>query len=431
MKTPIATTLALSCLLTLAHTAPFHRRGLLDNTANNANILGHISLFNALVNSNPQTSENRNTNSKANGIGDNTIYSKQLGEGRYKHKHKHNWREKRGLIDNSLNNVHVLDHLDLFDTVLNSESEWTDNANTNSKSSGPGDNSSIQKDGPEGFYYKGHGHGWRGHEHYYHEHKHEPEHKIEPVYYQRPALEPAYVAYPNPANQNLRMYGAQMAVPAYPAATPNGDIVYVPANPSFQYIRRALAEEAQPLAAPHTISSAPGKVAGGLNKQEIVAERMRMVQEMLQQEVVDDGPDTIGKRGILDNSLGNAEIIDHISLLDSTVNSNPQHSENKNTNTKANGPGDNSSFHKQGPEGAYLRHWYRNRLEKRGIIDNSLNGANLLDHISLFNAMVNSSPSTAENRNTNTKASGPGDNTIYQKQGRKGGYHHHHHHHHY
>jgi hypothetical protein len=46
---------------------------------------------------------------------------------------------------------------------------------------------------------------------------------------------------------------------------------------------------------------------------------------------------TPARAGILDGSLNNADIIDHISLLNSNINSDPQYTENRNANTRATG----------------------------------------------------------------------------------------------
>jgi hypothetical protein len=46
---------------------------------------------------------------------------------------------------------------------------------------------------------------------------------------------------------------------------------------------------------------------------------------------------TPARAGILDGSLNNADIIDHISLLNSNINSDPQYTENRNAKTRATG----------------------------------------------------------------------------------------------
>ncbi|KAL1921071.1 uncharacterized protein VTP21DRAFT_11706 [Calcarisporiella thermophila] len=343
-----------------------HRRGVLDNTLNNADVVDHLSLINSMVNSNPQDSENRNANTKASGPGDNSNLSKQGGEGIYYKGghcddddcHHHHWR--RGVLDNTLNNADVIDHLSLINSMVNSNPQDSENRNANTKASGPGDNSNLSKQGPEGFYYKG-GHHKRGVEN---------------------------------RNANTKETGNV------------GNSVY---------------------AQQKTIKPKKGH------------------------------KNSLQRRGLLDNTLNNADIIDHIEAINSMVNSNPQDSENRNANTKASGPGDNSDLSKQGPEGFYYKggHYkrgvenrnantkesgnvsnsvsaqqkttkpkkgHKNSLQRRGVLDNTLNNADVIDHLSLINSMVNSNPQDSENRNANTKASGPGDNSNLSKQGPEGFY---------
>ncbi|HVK23334.1 MAG TPA: hypothetical protein VM677_18415 [Actinokineospora sp.] len=57
-----------------------------------------------------------------------------------------------------------------------------------------------------------------------------------------------------------------------------------------------------------------------------------------------DTPVTPTTRGLLDGTLNNAQIIDHIAALNTNVNSDPETIENVNSNTRAKGDKDNSSF---------------------------------------------------------------------------------------
>ncbi|KAL1921526.1 uncharacterized protein VTP21DRAFT_11242 [Calcarisporiella thermophila] len=217
----------------------------------------------------------------------------------------------RGIGDNTLNNADIIDHLSLINSMVNSNPQDSENRNANTKASGPGDNSSISKQGGEGIYYKG-GHCYDDDCHHHH------------------------------WRRGLHKRSA----------------------------RKQLHK----------------------NK-DVTAARMRMVSQMLSQDVEDHGAATIGKRGLLDNTLNNADIIDHVEALNSMVNSNPQDSENRNANTKASGPGDNSDLSKQGGEGIYYKgghcdgddchhhHW------RRGVLDNTLNNADIIDHVSLLDSM--------------------------------------------
>ncbi|KAL1916435.1 uncharacterized protein VTP21DRAFT_5626, partial [Calcarisporiella thermophila] len=276
--TLIALVLTFTCTV---KSAAVSRRGLLDQVANNAHVIDHINLFNSIVNSNPQTAENSNANTKASGPGNNSIFQKQKKKShhhrhhRKKHRHKH-WsrsleeKEKRGVVDESANQAHIVDHVRIANANVDSNGIVGENSNTNTKASGPGDNADLGRAVGEGLYQQMH---------------------------------------------NKRRLGGQES------------------------------EELQ-------------------------------------------------KRGLLDNSVNGLDLIDHLSLINSMVNSNPQNSENRNANTKANGPGNNSNYAKQGGEGIYKKkHW------RRGLIDNAVNNANLLGHISIFNSMVNSNPQDSENRN--------------------------------
>ncbi|KAL1917364.1 uncharacterized protein VTP21DRAFT_5020 [Calcarisporiella thermophila] len=100
---------------------------------------------------------------------------------------------------------------------------------------------------------------------------------------------------------------------------------------------------------------------------------------------------------ILDGSLNNAHIADHISVGNVHVDSETTEAQNNNANTKARGKGNNSI----------------NQLDKR-ILDGSLNNAHILDQISALNTLINSETSQAQNNNANTEARGKGNNSIKQ-----------------
>ncbi|KAL1916436.1 uncharacterized protein VTP21DRAFT_5627, partial [Calcarisporiella thermophila] len=246
------------------------KRGLLDNSANGLDLIDHLSLINSMVNSNPQNSENRNANTKANGPGNNSNFAKQRGEGIYKKK-KH-WR--RGLLDNTLNNPDIIDHISAIDSTVNSNPQDSENRNANTKASGPGDNSNISKQGGEGLYFKHHSphHHWRR----------------------------------NTENRNANTETNGPATTNTLGFLGNGGIAGL-------FAQRP----------PARATSRPPLV----------------------------------RRGLLDNTLNGADILDHISLLDSMVNSNPQEQENRNANTKASGPGNNSNLAKQRGEGIYYKHY--------------------------------------------------------------------------
>ncbi|KAL1916981.1 uncharacterized protein VTP21DRAFT_5178 [Calcarisporiella thermophila] len=306
MKSPILTTLTIVGIAVLSQGAPHNRRGILDNTLNNPDIIDHLSLIDSTVNSNPQTSENRNSNTKANGPGDNSDLSKQGGEGIY---HKGHYKMRRGLIDNSLNNVHILDHLDMFNTIMNSDVEKDENTNANTKASGPGDNSAYSRKGPEGYYYRGGG----------------ADVYNPPIRYVAPA-----------------QYQQMNAVPVQMIPIGMAPVQMVPARMT-------------------PIQMVPARMSPtAMDTVEMDSDRGRYDPDAINNSMEppnQDLTDVLGKkkRGLLDNTLNNADIIDHLSLIDSMVNSNPQDSENRNANTKASGPGDNSSLSKQGPEGAYIK----------------------------------------------------------------------------
>ncbi|KAL1917195.1 uncharacterized protein VTP21DRAFT_4851 [Calcarisporiella thermophila] len=128
------------------------------------------------------------------------------------------------------------------------------------------------------------------------------------------------------------------------------------------------------------------------------------------------------RRGLLDGALNNLDLISHISIANTNVDSDEFTAENRNANTKASGKCDNSIV-----QGSGHHHHHDKRandrkekasappsLDRRGILDGSLNNADIIDHISLLNSNVNSDSSTAENRNANTVAKGDCDNSIFQ-----------------
>jgi hypothetical protein len=47
-----------------------------------------------------------------------------------------------------------------------------------------------------------------------------------------------------------------------------------------------------------------------------------------------------------------------------------------------------------------------------GILDGSLNNAQILDNINVLNALVNSNPQNLENNNANTRAQGKSNNSV-------------------
>ncbi|KAL1919648.1 uncharacterized protein VTP21DRAFT_1579 [Calcarisporiella thermophila] len=301
MKPSLGITLSLMLFASLAQGAAHLRRGILDNAVNNLDLIDHLELIDSMVNSNPQDSENRNANTKASGPGDNSVLSKQGGEGIYKKQ----WRKmKRGVIDNALNNIHVLDHLDLFNSAVNSDEQSSENSNANTKASGPGDNSSLMKQGPEGYYYQD--------DFWYSDH-HDPMGYPQRVSYdpayeffsggapQRMSAQPVYVPYgkhhsyhkphfidkrfellvdregQNRQNRQTRPFYPQR-LRSYPVKRP-------------PYQKREIAHT-QP---EHKYRSDSERTKH-MSQKELVAARMRMVQEMLQQDVEDQGAATIGKR---------------------------------------------------------------------------------------------------------------------------------------
>jgi hypothetical protein len=50
----------------------------------------------------------------------------------------------------------------------------------------------------------------------------------------------------------------------------------------------------------------------------------------------------VRQRGIIDGTMNNADIVDHISILDTAIDADVEVSENRNSNTKAQGYGNNS-----------------------------------------------------------------------------------------
>ncbi|KAL1917352.1 uncharacterized protein VTP21DRAFT_5008 [Calcarisporiella thermophila] len=205
---------------------------------------------------------------------------------------------KRGLLDNTLNNPQIIDHISALNSMVNSNPQTSENTNANTKASGPGDNSNLHKQGPEGAYISG----------YHHHHHHH--------------------------------YAKREAIPENDA----------------KIQKDAKVKRGNNAKAKKTGRHSNKKKHKDDGNRELIASRMRMVHEMMKQDVHEHGSATIGKRGVLDNTLNNLNVLDHISALDSTVNSNPQNGENRSANTKANGPGDNSVLSKQGGEGIYGYH---------------------------------------------------------------------------
>ncbi|KAL1915578.1 uncharacterized protein VTP21DRAFT_6702 [Calcarisporiella thermophila] len=120
--------IALFAALTTLHAAPIHNRGIVDGSLNNAHVLDKIRVLNALVNSSPQELENNNANTRAHGKGNNA--AKQY--------------EKRGIIDGSLNNAHALSNINLLNALVNSNPQSLENNNSNSRAQGKGNNSAKQ-----------------------------------------------------------------------------------------------------------------------------------------------------------------------------------------------------------------------------------------------------------------------------------------------
>ncbi|KAL1916889.1 uncharacterized protein VTP21DRAFT_5086 [Calcarisporiella thermophila] len=142
MKAPIILAFTVVGLASLSTALPLHKRGILDNTANNLDLIDHVEAIDSTVNSNPQDSENRNANTKASGPGDNSNLSKQGGEGIY-YKGGHGYCHDDNCYDDHYHHHH--------------HHHWrrdSENRNANTKANGPGDNSDISKQGPEGAYIK-------------------------------------------------------------------------------------------------------------------------------------------------------------------------------------------------------------------------------------------------------------------------------------
>lgn len=49
-----------------------------------------------------------------------------------------------------------------------------------------------------------------------------------------------------------------------------------------------------------------------------------------------------------------------------------------------------------------------------GLLDGTLNNADIIDHVSALNSNINSDPTTSENRNANTRADGKQNNSVSQ-----------------
>lgn len=65
-KRSILTTAVLTVGTAIIATAPAHA-GIVDGALNNLHVLDHISLLDSNINSDPQTTENRNANARADG----------------------------------------------------------------------------------------------------------------------------------------------------------------------------------------------------------------------------------------------------------------------------------------------------------------------------------------------------------------------------
>ncbi|KAL1918964.1 uncharacterized protein VTP21DRAFT_2345 [Calcarisporiella thermophila] len=100
------------------HHSAANKRGWFSNSGNNADIFDHLSFFNTNFNSEIESFENRNANTRARGDYDNTII---------------HWRDKRGFIDDSVSNVDVANELSLLNTNINSDTTDVQNRNFNTK----------------------------------------------------------------------------------------------------------------------------------------------------------------------------------------------------------------------------------------------------------------------------------------------------------
>ncbi|MGW0316569.1 hypothetical protein [Streptomyces flavidovirens] len=72
MKRNILTTAVLAISAAIIATAPAHA-GIADGALNNLQLLDHTSLVNSNINSDPQTTENNNANTRADGFLNNAI----------------------------------------------------------------------------------------------------------------------------------------------------------------------------------------------------------------------------------------------------------------------------------------------------------------------------------------------------------------------
>ncbi|MEU4494706.1 hypothetical protein AB0F96_14965 [Streptomyces sp. NPDC023998] len=72
MKRSILATAVLAVGTAVLAAAPAHA-GLLDGTLGNAHIIDHVSALNTNINSDPQTTENTNANTRADGSLNNSI----------------------------------------------------------------------------------------------------------------------------------------------------------------------------------------------------------------------------------------------------------------------------------------------------------------------------------------------------------------------
>ncbi|KAL1921524.1 uncharacterized protein VTP21DRAFT_11240 [Calcarisporiella thermophila] len=106
------------------------KRGIADGSLNNLQIAKKISLLNTLTNSDPQESENNNVNTRADGKKNNSVFQ----------------HEKRGVADGSLDDLHALDNINVATTNINSDPQYAENNNANTRADGKKNNSIIQHD---------------------------------------------------------------------------------------------------------------------------------------------------------------------------------------------------------------------------------------------------------------------------------------------
>ncbi|KAL1921050.1 uncharacterized protein VTP21DRAFT_11685 [Calcarisporiella thermophila] len=349
MKSCIVLSLITIGLATLASGLPIDKRGVVDGSVNNAKVLSKIGLLNAMVNSNPQDLENNNSNTRAQGKKNNAA-GQEI---------------KRGLIDGSLNDAHIIDNISILNALANSSPQTLQNNNANTRAAG-------KKNNAAGQYEKRHNRHWDG----------------DNIYDDAHVLD-----HNNIADTNI-----------------NSDTVYV-SNDNANTRARGKGN--------NSANAKRGLIDGSLNDPHVL-DNLNVLNALVNsnpQQLQNNNANTRAdgcknnaggqymkrnnncRRGIIDGSLNDAHVLAGVNVLNALVNSNPQQGEQNNANTRAEGKKNNAL----------------GQVIRRSFSDDIYSDAHVLDHNNVANTNINSDTVYVSNSNANTRARGKGNNSADAK----------------